>query len=364
MSATKVCQGSITMCEGSAIKTDLVRVYDIRPTRGGNLSGMVAFFGGVLSFRCVVIDGRAVLGEDVLVFFRKRNVTGDFRKRIAERMMRGSEGAPGDEDAPLPQVTVYDCRRIVARNHTVGRGRLFISYAGLGISIPFWVKRPEEEAYRVVLPGYYSSPPHDPVKEKLAPASKRPRWVEKFRWQVGSCDISSDIKGAALKGWLEGLGLRGAPARPPHEWRRCATCMWHVIRTCEARSTWDLRDQGEVAPRHFCTHPAYIKDGDPVPIAKRAVRFANEALAHYGRCAGANSFVWITPHRKGVPGRLQDQAIWEEGCNLHTFRGEADWSCITSLDERTVLEVPEAGTSRIYELEVRFEARPQKRSRA
>lgn len=361
--STSTVKGDKESLTTSSLRIDLVRVYDIRPTRNGNLSGMVAFFGGVISFRCVVIDGRAVLGEDLSVFFRNRNVTGDFRKRIAQRIMRGSEGAPGDEGALAPQVTVYDCRRTVTRNHTVGRGRLFISCDGLGISIPFWVKKPEEGAYRVVLPGYYASPPHDPVKEKLAPGSQRPEWVEKFRWQLGSRDISSDIKGVALRGWLEGLGLRGAPARPPHEWRKCATCRWHVIRTCETRSTWDVRDQGEVAPRHFCIHPAYMREGESVPIARRAVSFANEALAHYGRSAGANSFIWITPHRKGVPGRLQDQAIWEEGCKLHTFRGEADWSCITSIEGMTVLEVPEVGTGRIYQLEVRFQDRPGKRSR-
>ncbi|HHY46305.1 MAG TPA: hypothetical protein GX506_03300 [Firmicutes bacterium] len=347
-----------------SISTDLVRVYDTRPTSNNHASGMVALFSGLLTFRCVVINDRAVLGKDVYVFFERRNVTRAFSKMLARRIASGSEGAPQGEPSFTPVLTVYDTRRLPGRNNTVGMGRLFISHAGFGISIPFWVKEPEDRAYRIVFPGYYIHPPYDPVKEKLNPKALEPKWIDKFRWQVGSHDISSDIRGAALKGWLYGLGLTGTPARLGHEWRRCATCRWHVFLDDEGLSTWEMRDSGEVAPRHFCAHPAYMRDGDPVPLAMEAVRFANEALAHYGRKARADSLIWITPHKKGIPARLQEQAIWEEGCNLHTFRGEADWSRITSAGERVVIEIPRIGTNKIHEIEVKFPKSPERRPRA
>jgi len=107
-----------------------------------------------------------------------------------------------------------------------------------------------------------------------------------------------------------------------------------------------------------------MRDGNPVPLAMEAVRFANETLAHYGRKAGANSLIWITPHRKGTPARLQEQALWEEGCNLHTFRGETDWSRINTNDDKTVIEIPMMGTSSICEIEVRFQGSSGCRSRA
>ncbi|NPV54787.1 MAG: hypothetical protein HPY71_14945, partial [Firmicutes bacterium] len=279
-------QASVILQKLDSISTDLVRVYDTRPTSSNNhASGMVALFSGLLTFRCVAINDQAVLGKDVYVFFDRRNVTRTFSKMVARRIACGSEGAPQGELSFTPVLTVYDTRRLSGRNNTVGMGRLFISHAGLGISIPFWVKEPENGVYRIVLPGYYITPPYDPVKEKLNPRALEPKWMDKFRWQVGSHDISSDIKGAALKGWLYGLGLTGAPARPGHEWRRCATCRWHVFLDDEGRSTWEIRDSGDVAPRHFCAHPARMKDSDPVPLATEAVRSANEALAHYGRKA-------------------------------------------------------------------------------
>ena len=348
----------------SLFRTDLVRVYDARPTSNNHPSGMVALFSGLLTFRSVVINNRAVLGKDVYVFFDRRNVTREFSMVLARRIANGSDGAPQGELSFTPVVTVYDTRRLPGRNNTAGMGRLFISHAGLGISIPFWVKEPEDGAYRIVLPGYYITPPYDPVKGKLNPKALEPKWIDKFRWQAGSHDISSDIKGAALKGWLYGLGLTGAPARHSHEWRKCATCRWHIVLHDDGRSTWEMRDKGDVAPRHFCAHPARMGDGDPVPLAMEAVRFANEALAHYGRKAGANSLIWITPHRKGTPARLQEQALWEEGCSLHTFRGEADWSRINTADGKAVMEIPRMGTGSICEIEVRFQCSPGRRSRA
>ncbi|NPV81528.1 MAG: hypothetical protein HPY52_14915 [Firmicutes bacterium] len=361
MSTVKHDKGSLI---ASSPRADPVRVYDVRPTSNNHPSGMVALFSGLLNFRCVVINDRAVLGKDVYVFFDRQNVTRAFSNMLARRMAGGSEGAPQGELSFTPVLTVYDTRRLSGRNNTVGMGRLFISHAGLGISIPFWVKEPENGAYRIVLPGYYTNPPYDPVKEKLDPRALEPRWMDKFRWQVGSHDISSDIKGAALKGWLYGVGVEGVPARSNHEWRRCATCRWHVFLGDEGRSTWEMRDKGDVAPRHFCAHPARMRDGDPVALAMEAVRFANEALAHYGRKARADSLIWITPHKKGIPARLQDQVIWEEGCDLHTFRGEADWSRITSAGERVVIEIPRIGTNKIHEIELKFPKSPERRPRA
>ena len=334
------------------INLDLVRVYDVRSTRNGNPSGTVALFGGLITFRCTVMNNLAVLGRGIHVFLGKENVTGEFRRRIAYRIMAGGEGAPEAESPLSPLITIRDVRRTSSRSNTVGAGRLAVSCANLGISIPFWVKGPGEGAYRIVLPGYYLSQPARETSETQAP---RPKWIDKFRWQAGLHDISSDIKGAALKGWLETLGLTGIPARPPQEWRKCATCRWHVCLGDEGRSTWEMRDKGEVAPRHFCAHPAHTESGEPAPLAIKAVRFANEALAHYGRNARAGSFIWITPHRKGRPVQLQDQAIWEEGCELHTFRGEADWSRLKLVDGKAVIEVVKIGTSHIYELEARFQ---------
>lgn|GEM_PF-3005294 len=138
-----------------SISTDFVRVYDTTPTSNNHPSGMVALFSGLLTFRCVVINDRAVLGKDVYVFLERQNVTRVFSTMLARRIANGSEGAPQGELSFTPVLTVYDTRRLPGRNNTVGMGRLFISHAGFGISIPFWVKEPEDRAYRIVLPGYY-----------------------------------------------------------------------------------------------------------------------------------------------------------------------------------------------------------------
>ncbi|HHV61440.1 MAG TPA: hypothetical protein GXX51_02215 [Firmicutes bacterium] len=90
-------QVSVILQKLGSISTDIMRVYHTRPTSNNHASGMVALFSGLLTFRCVVINDRAVLGRDVYVFFERRNVTREFAKMVARRIAGGSDGAPQGE---------------------------------------------------------------------------------------------------------------------------------------------------------------------------------------------------------------------------------------------------------------------------
>jgi len=131
-------------------------------------------------------------------------------------------------------------------------------------------------------------------------------------------DVTGDVLGAVLQIWAEEAKREIKLERRPHQWRVCATCRWHQREIWpQRRSSYEMRDDGEIKPRHRCSFP-----GQEHIIGAESVRLANDSLSHYSRRAKAWSTIWLTPHRRGVPGDMQEQDIWVESCKNHAFTGE------------------------------------------
>lgn len=246
------------------------------------------------------------------------------RRLLAEKPNEGLPEQPIDMRLPQGKITAVQ----IASGSNGYRGSVWMRFikddwsASVRFAV-FEASEEQESGYHVTMPKF------------MMFTYRQDDGVHEDQHYIRIENATGDVLGAALVAWAKKAGVEPVPARPKRNWRVCATCKWHRVLPSLRKSSYQIRDEGEVDPRHMCSRP-----GSEHVIGLMSVKIANEALLRYGRRARASQTIYLTPYdeyldlrnhldrfpgiigKSRVPMELQNDDIWVEGCRHHAFRNE------------------------------------------